>query len=87
MLEIKRPVDGDGWSCMQRAFQIGALGVKCLDRVGGVGEARLVRLVGFSLVGRIRVLSFSNVHDTTSLFSGLQLALTMSQRRSTRQWF
>jgi hypothetical protein len=34
-LEIKRLDDVDGGSCMHSAFQAGALGVRCLDRVGG----------------------------------------------------
>jgi hypothetical protein len=34
-LEIKRLDDVDGWSCMHSVFQTGALGVRCLDRVGG----------------------------------------------------
>jgi hypothetical protein len=34
-LEIKRLHDVDGWSCMHSMFQTGALGVRCLDRVGG----------------------------------------------------
>jgi hypothetical protein len=40
-VEIKRLGSGDGWSRIRLAFQMNALSVSCLDRVGG---AHLVEL-------------------------------------------
>jgi hypothetical protein len=67
-LEIKRLDDVDSSSCMHSVFQVRALGVRCLVRVGGAegSEARVVGgiLGGGNTLGtsslRFRLL---NVHD------------------------